>query len=120
VAYEIPGFSFTLPANADLSTSQYLAAVCTSGNAAVAGAGVDIVGIIQNKPTSGKATTLVTNGVSKARAGAAVSVGAKLMTNGSGQLITATATNKGVGFALSAASAANEVISVLLKDLGTQ
>jgi hypothetical protein len=119
VAYEIPGFSFTLPANADLSTSQYLAAVCTSGNAAVAGAGVDIVGVIQNKPTSGKATSLVVNGVTKGKIGAAVAVGAHLMTNASGQFITATSTNKKVGIALSAGSNANEVISILLKDMGT-
>lgn len=120
MAYEIPGFSFTLPANADHSANQYLAAVATSGNAAVAGAGVDIIGVIQNKPTIGKATTLVVNGVSKGRAGAAISIGAKLMIDASGRFITATATNKGVGYALSAAGAANEVIPVLLKDLGTQ
>ena len=120
MAYEIPGFKFTLPANADLSSSQYLFAVVTSGNAAVAGSGVDVAGVICNKPTSGKATEIQVNGIAKVKAGAAFSVGAKLMSNGSGQAITATATNKAVGIALKAAGGANEIVSVELKDLGTQ
>lgn len=122
MAYEIPGFSFTLPAAADLSASQYCAVTVNSSlQAALAGAGVDIVGILQNKPTAaGTAATIVANGVSKAKAGAAITAGAKVMTNASGLVITATATNKGIGFALAAAGGANEVIPVLLKDLGTQ
>lgn len=121
MAYEIPGFSFTLPAAADHSANQYLCAVAnSSGNAALAGAGVDITGVIQNKPTSGKATTIFSApGISKVRAGAAVAIGAKIMSDASGRGITATATNQGLGIALTACSNANEVISVKLMDLGT-
>lgn len=121
MAYEIPAFSFTLPAAADHSANQYLFCTCnSSGQAAVAGAGVTAIGVIQNKPTSGKATEIFSApGISKVRAGAAVAVGAKVMANASGQGITATSTNQGLGIALTAAANANEVISVKLMDLGT-
>lgn len=122
MAFEIPSFTLgTQKANADLSSSQYLAVVInSSGNVAVAGAGADIAGILQNKPTAGHACDVCVDGVSKAVAGGSVTAGAKLMTNASGQLITATATNKAVGIALDSASGAGVVIPVLLKDLGTQ
>lgn len=122
MAYEIPGFKFTLPAAADHSANQYLFCTCNaSGQAALAGAGVTAIGVIQNKPGAvGRATEIASApGISKVRAGAAVAVGAKVMSNASAQAITATATNQGLGMALTAAANANEIISVKLMDLGT-
>lgn len=120
MAYEIPGFTFTLPAAADHSANQYLfCSANSSGQAALTGAGLTAIGVIQNKPTIGRATDIMVDGVSKVRVGAAVAIGAKVMANASGQAITATSTNQGLGVALSAATNANEVISVLLLPLGT-
>lgn len=122
MAYEVTGFKLgTLLANADLTASQYLFVVANSSSkVALAGAGVDVLGVLNNDPNTNQSAEVVVNGVAKVRAGAAVAAGAKVMANASGQAITATATNKAVGVALAAAAAANEVIPVLLKDMGTQ
>lgn len=121
MAYEIPGFSFTLPSNADLSAAQYRFGVCTGGKVAVAGAGVDIIGVIQNKPGGPDiATTIVSDGISKVSAGGVVTAGNKVMSNGSGQAITATPTNRAIGIALQSSTGSGQLIAVLLKDFGTQ
>lgn len=122
MAYEVPGFGLgTLTAAADLSALQYrFVVVNASGDIAQSTASGDVAGVLQNKPTLGEAAQVMTDGVSKVVAGAAVAAGAKVMSNASGQAITATATNKAVGMALAAAAAAGEIIPVLLKDLGTQ
>jgi hypothetical protein len=121
MSFEIPGQLITLPASADLSASQFRAMVTSSGQLAVAGAGVDIVGVLQDKPdAAGREGAIMVDGVSKMVAGAAVTQDAAVMSDATGRAIDATATNKGIGIALQAASAAGEIIAVLLKDLGTQ
>lgn len=116
VAFEQPGFRFTLEAAADLSAGQYRALVVDgSGDAARAGQGVSIAGIQQNKPSVvGQATEIVQTGISKGESGAAVLQGAKLMTDASGKFVTATATDFVIGYALTASGADGEVIAILL------
>ncbi len=116
MAFEIPGFSYTLEAAGDLSASQFAAVVVDSnGQAAVAGAAVTIAGVLQNDPAAiGEASTIVQTGITKMLAGAAVTVGDLVMTDGSGRAITATATNPPLGTALQAAANADEIIPVLL------
>lgn len=123
MAYEVPGnMNGNHVANADLTGSQYLAVVVNSAGkiALAAGPAVDILGILQNKPNTDQPAQVMVDGISKAKAGAAIAIGAKVTANASGLLITAVATNKAVGFAVTAAGAANDVFSVQLKDLGTQ
>lgn len=119
MAYEIPGLKLgTLLAAADLSDAQYRFVTITSGEIAqndTAGALVD--GVLQNHPGSGEsATVVVLSGglVSKVVAGAAIADGAEVMSDNEGRAVTATATNAKVGKALAAASAAGEIIPVLL------
>ncbi len=119
MAYEIPDFTYTLPAADDLSANQYRFLVATGGNATLAGAGVASVGVLQNDPSvAGQAAGIMATGISKVVAGAAVVAGTKVMTDAQARAITATGTNFVVGVALTAAGAANEVISVLVMPLG--
>lgn len=79
ISFEIPGFSWSLPSAADLSTgngqyrfvsvntsSQAIATVATTGHA---------IGVRQNKPRAGEATTIVSNGISWVEAGEVVAAG---------------------------------------------
>jgi hypothetical protein len=115
MAFEIPGFSFSLEAAADLSvTGQFLALVADgSGNAALAGAAATIIGVLQNDPVLGQAAAIMNKGVTKMEAGAAIAAGAGIETNASAQAITLVVGDR-VGTALQAASGAGEIISVLL------
>lgn len=71
MAGEIPGFSWSLPANADYSGSttvknRFTKIVNDSGTAEAARCGkgeAATAGVAQNKPISGEATTLVSSGV---------------------------------------------------------
>lgn len=116
MANEIPGLTVTRVAGADLSTHQYKAVIesttaakqCLLAGAAAA----RIVGILQNKPASGRPGAVMVNGLSKAVYGAAVAAGDPLATDASGRLIPAAA-NPVVAQALDA-GAANEIHSVQL------
>lgn len=119
MAYEIPFAKLgTLTASADLRTHQYkFAKVSGAGTATVAAASTDaVVGVIQNKPNTGEEVELTVLGVTKVVAGAAVAAGAEVMSDASGRAITAAAAagaNRVLGYALDAASAAGEIITVL-------
>jgi len=120
VAYEQPGYKFSLIASADLSTHQYkFVDVNASGQAALAGAGTRCCGVLQNKPTSGNVAEINHDGISKVVAGAAVTAGNEVMSDASGRAVTATATNQGLGIALQSAGAAGVLIPVLLDRRGT-
>ena len=122
MSYTEQGRNITLPANADLSSSQYLFVDCNSTGrvAVVAGNGYKAVGVLQNKPAAiDRAATVQFDGVTKVKAGAAVAKGADIMSNATGQAITATTGLVSQGTALEAATAANQLISVLLKSNGT-
>ncbi len=117
MAREIPGFTIPLEASADLSASQFCAVISdANGRAAVAGAGVHIIGVLQNKPASlGAESSVMVDGVTKMVAGAALTVGGAVKSDASGRAINAVATDKAIGFALTPAAAAGELTSVLLK-----
>jgi hypothetical protein len=107
-------------AAADLSSSQFYVVKLTGARQVnLAAATTDVAyGILQNKPTLGQAADVGLLGVSKAVAGAAVAAGAGLMTNTSGQVITATTGNKRLGQAIEAATAAGQLITIALVPQG--
>jgi predicted RecA/RadA family phage recombinase len=120
VAYEQPGFKFTLIAAADLRTHQYkFCNIDGTGKAALGGAGTRAVGVIQNKPNSGEATEICHTGISKVKSGAGVTVGDVVMSDSTGRAITATSTNHRVGIALATAGGADVLIPVLIQATGT-
>lgn len=118
MATQQPGFSIgTLTAAADLSAKQFYAVrVSAAQQVNVPGsAGLAILGILQNKPESGKVADVMVTGVTKVKAGAAISAGARVMADNGGKIITlATSGSVGIGFALEAAGADGDIISIAL------
>lgn len=83
--------AISLPAGADLSAKQFRAVkVNSSAQAVVAGAGEFAIGILQNKPGSGQAASIVFGGVSKAILGGNVTAGATVTADSTGALVDAT------------------------------
>lgn len=63
MAYEIPGFSWTLVAGEDLSDSQFCGVnIDTDGTAILPAAGV-IAGVTRNKAVEGESATIVSTGI---------------------------------------------------------
>lgn len=116
MAYEIPGFSFSLVAAADLSATQFrFIDVDTAGKGAVPAVAGRVVGVRNNKPKAGEAATVVGSGISIVEAGAAVTVGDNVATDSVGRAITAAgAATIVAGIALETASGAGVFIAVLL------
>lgn len=118
MSYEIPGFTFTLPAAGTLV--QYTGVqVNSSGQAAIAADNADIVGVVQNKPTVGQAATIMVNGVTIMRVGEALVAGDNVAVDALGEAITAATTGDTIiGVALEAA-ADGEYAAVLLRPAAT-
>lgn len=115
MAFEIPGFSMTLVAGADLSALQHTGVkVNASGQAVTTANGDDIIGVLQNKPTSGQAATIVTSGVSMMKAGASVTAGDAAAVDANGEVITATTGDAIIGTVLET-GAVNELVAVHLR-----
>lgn len=113
----------TLPgmvAGADLTGSQYLFVVVDSNaKVVVAGDGVAVDGVLQNNPDSDQAATVHGVGsVSKVKAGAIVAKGALVGSDAAGKAVAATSGEYIAGRALTAAGAADEVISVWITQPG--
>lgn len=122
MAYEIPGFKFSLEASVDLSAKQYHFAAVPDVNGRVTFTGtqgIATVGVIQNKPSAlGVGTELMVDGITKLVAHAAVAAGAAVSCSNTGRAITAAAGNRVHGYALEAAVNAGEIITVLLNRNG--
>lgn len=85
----------------------------------LAGAAGDVLGVCQEEisaddATNGRVADIRILGITRIIAGAAVARRAKVASDASGRAVTAVATNPVIGIALTAASAADEHIDVLL------
>lgn len=90
-----------------------------AGNIVLAGANVPIIGILSNTPKANEGAQVqgVRGSSRKVIAGAAFSVGAKLMTDAFGRLVTASgAAQNIVAVAVEAASAAGDIVEAVLLD----
>jgi hypothetical protein len=115
MAYEIPGFSYTLVSVADLSASQFrFVDVNNAGKAVVPSLGGPVVGVRNNKPRANEEATVVGTGISIVEAGAAITVGAYVTTDATGRVITAATGHQIHGRALETASGAGVFVAVLL------
>ena len=118
MAYEIPGFKLgTLLAGADLSTHQYKAVKVNSSGAVVLAAALTdaCIGILQNAPTSGQPCEIMCDGVTKFKAGAAVTAGVGLSCGTDGRPITGTGVGTPqIGVALEGVANANEIGTALI------
>lgn len=123
MAYEIPGFSWTLEAGEDLSDSQYCAVdVNSSGKAVLPVQGKRVVGILRNHPGStfstppdSEAATIVSTGIVKARVGiTGVTAGQNVTCDDDGTIIQCTSGDVALGRALQSA-VAGAITTVLLQ-----
>jgi hypothetical protein len=117
VAYEIPGFSFTLVAGEDLSSSQFCAVdvEVSTGQAVLPTAQARAIGIVQNKPHDGEAATIVVSGVSKVLVGVGgVVAGNNVTVDDDGTVIQAGSGDRCIGVALSTGAAATLQTVLLL------
>lgn len=110
--------SLSLPANADLSASQFcFVAVNTSGKLILpATAGDDCVGVLQDKPDAadriGEVAMLNMSGKLKVKAGATLTAGVKIQANTSGHAIAAASGDHVLGTTISGADS-GELIEIL-------
>lgn len=110
----------TLPAAADLSAQQYrFVAIDGSGDLAVPSA-ADRAFVLVDKPDeAGKSGTFIVVGKTKVEAGEAIAIGDNVGTDGSGLARTAITGDEINGIALSSASAAGELVTILVTTTGT-
>lgn len=114
MANEIPIQPMSRLAAANLSAKQFYGIkVDSAGKFALAGAGENAVGILQNKPISGAIGNAMILGESKAILGGTVTAGSNLMTDANAKFVTHTGTNSVVCVAMEGGDA-NEIITVLL------
>jgi hypothetical protein len=118
MAYEIPGFSFTLPAGADLSALLFRGITTNSSGKVVSpAAGAGIIGALNNKPKSDEAATVVNSGIAQMEAGATIVLASgltPLKVDNVGRVVPQAGSGVVVGYALEAAAASGIIIAVLL------
>lgn len=118
-AYEIPGFSFSLPSDTDLSvkatSGQFrFGKINSSGEWVVPSAGGTAIGVRQNNPKAGEATTIVRTGIVFVEASEAIAIGDPISTTVNGRAQVAAGGESVLGMAMTAAGGAGELCSVLL------
>ncbi len=120
-AYEIPHFRFSLPAGGAINIHRFVK-IDASGNGVVATAATDpIVGVSQNMISArsdlfrhdveDQVLEIQGAGISIVEAGAAITTGAFITTDGEGRAAVGAA-DSFIGIALTSASAAGEFVSV--------
>jgi hypothetical protein len=106
----------------DLSTKQFYAVKITAANVVnlTTVAGEPCFGILQNTPTAGQPCDVQCGtGKTKAKAGAGVAAGARVMAGADGRIITAATTGSTcIGWAMEAALAANNLFTILFTPSG--
>lgn len=119
--YEMAPGLISLEAAADHTSNQYkFMKIDSNGRAALASVdGEFCIGVLEDKPSAVGTVGLVrTGGVAKIKASAAIAAGAKISTTNAGLAVTSASTKQVLGIAVTAAGAANDVISILLAPSG--
>lgn len=109
-AFEIPGLRFSMPAGADVERCRFVS-IDANSNGIIANAATPVVGVSMNKAAAGQVLELA-DGIVMVEAAAAITAGTGVASNEEGMAVTAT--DNIVGVALTAASAAGELIAVKL------
>lgn len=116
MSYEEKLTSISLTADGDQSANQYkFLKGDTTGVALQDGAGGVCIGVLQNKPDDGEIAEVGIAGVSKVVAGGAVALWANVQSDATGRAEAAAAADYSQGIALEAATAAGQIIAVLLR-----
>jgi len=120
MAYEFAGQRVSLTAAADLSDKQFYVVYVASAdsvNVATDKTAHVPLGILQNDPESGQAAHVAISGISKAVAGGSFSAGDLLTFDSQGRVVSVGGSTGlyTIGIAQKAASAAGEVVPVLIR-----
>ena len=112
----------SLPANADLSASQFLFGTITNssgqGRVAVSGDGADADGVIyEGGNAAGQVTKLAVKGVLKVIAGGNVTAGQLVASDATGKAVVAASGDKVLGKAITSA-VSGDVFPILWKPVG--
>lgn len=107
-AFEIPGLRFSLPAGADVERCRFVSADANS-NGILATATTPVIGVSMNKAAAGEVLEIA-DGIVMVEAAGAITAGAAVKSDATGKATAGT----GAGVALTAASAAGELIAVKL------
>jgi hypothetical protein len=90
MSFQNNGTDISLVAAADLRSSQFFAVkVDSNGKAALAGAGEQAIGVVQNDPNTDQAATVRVAGVTKMKAGGSITAGARVAVDAAGKAKTA-------------------------------
>lgn len=119
MAYEIPGFTYTLPAGQDFRTGagQFrFVNINSAGKAVVPSLGGQVVGVRQMRPNLNEACTLVASGISFVEAGGVIATGAEVTCDITGRAVAAVAGQRVHGIAFEAASGTGIQIAVYLNN----
>jgi hypothetical protein len=114
--------SHTRAAAADLSSSQYLAVALNGSEqwALCTALGQKAQGVLQDKPTSGQFGEAAVAGITKAKAGGAVSIGDPLTVDANSKFVKANDADEHViGYAIEDAAAANVLFKMLITHSGS-
>lgn len=118
MAYEIPGFTFSLPAGADFFTggAQFrFVAINTAGQAVAPAAGGLAIGVRYTKAKLNEACTIVQSGIALVESGdATIVAGSLLGITATGTVRVALTGDYIVGQALETSAATGIIIAVLL------
>lgn len=120
MAYEIPGFLYTLPSGVDFRVGQgqfRFVDISTLGKAILPTAGGSVIGVRQTRSNLNEALTIMADGISFIEAGGAIVAGAQVTTDATGRVVTATTGNRIHGRAFEAASGAGIQIAVFLRSV---
>jgi hypothetical protein len=102
--------SMTLLAQADYSAAtmnyRFVKHGTVSRSCVLAGAGERVIGVLTNRPASGQAATVQTQGIAKVRAGAGtIAAGGTVASDAAGRVYPATGTDFVVGVAMEGVTA---------------
>lgn len=109
-AFEIPGLRFSMPAGADVERCRFVS-VDANSNGITANATTPVVGVSMNKVAANQVLEIA-DGIVMVEAAGAITAGTGVSSNAEGKAVAAS-TNY-VGIALTAASAAGELVAVKL------
>lgn len=114
MAYEANLSAISLNAKVAIATPRVAVKFGAEG-IEVAGAGDEVIGVLQNPVIAGEAGRVAIDGITMIAAGGAITKAAKVKVGANGVAVAAESGDTTFGIALEAATAANDVIAVLLK-----
>lgn len=114
MSYEKPLEKVSLMAAADLTAKQYYGVkVDNTGKIVLAGDGESAIGVLQDTPDNGQIGTVMTLGITFAKAGDAITAGSNVACDAAGEFVTAGGGDAIIGMALQTA-AHNDIFPMLL------